>query len=123
MLINLNNKLKNIYTININSTPNNILITILENNKNIIYWASAGRCGLKGTKKSTPYAAQSVIKLIITKLYELKITSINIIIKGKGITREIPIKFLKNASFKILSIKDKSLIAFNGCRLPKPRKL
>jgi small subunit ribosomal protein S11 len=113
----------NVYKIYIKSTYNNIIITVSNTDKSTYFWASSGLAGFKGTRKSTPYAAQCATKMILSKLKDLNIHYINLILKGKGAARNIPIKILKNSGIKILSITDKSAIAFNGCRLPKKRKL
>lgn len=107
----------------INSTFNNIIITVTDLAGNTIFWASSGTAGFKGTRKKTPYAAQHITTLLGIKAKDLGITKVYIIIKGRGNTREIAIKTLKDCGLQILSVVDKTAIAFNGCRAPKKRRL
>lgn len=107
------------------TTSNNTLITVSDylNSKNSICWSSAGICGLKGTKKSTPFAAQMVAKNIGTKLMDYGIKEIYILLKGIGKGRQNSVKALQSFGFKILGIEEKITIPHNGCRPAKRRKL
>lgn len=107
----------------ITSTFNNIIITISEMDGNVLCWTSAGTAEFKGSKKKTPYAGQAVAKLISKKAITFGIKELLIIIKGRGNNRETLIKIFKTFGFKILSIEDKTPIAFNGCRLAKNRRV
>lgn len=111
--------------ITISTTSNNTLITVTDysNPENSICWSSAGICGLKGTKKSTPFASQMVAKNIGAKAMDFGIKEIYIILKGVGKGRQSCVKALQSFGFKILGIEEKISIPHNGCRPPKRRKL
>jgi small subunit ribosomal protein S11 len=109
--------------INIKSTFNNIIITVTDLLGNKIFGASSGTSGFKGARKNTPYAAQHTTNLVAAKLKDLSISNIKIIINGRGNGRETSIKTLKTAGLNLISILDKTAIAFNGCRPPKKRRL
>lgn len=108
---------------NIKTTFNNTIITICDILGNTICWASSGTVGFKGTRKKTPFAAQTVAKNAATKAMELGMQKIEVVIKGRGNGRETSIRALKSAGLTILSIEDKTAIAHNGCRPPKKRRL
>lgn len=119
-------KKEKIYTfgiVNIKSTLNNILITLTDIYGNVLCWSSAGSAGFKGSRKNTPFAAQSTARLLISKLISFNIKKINIIIKGKGLGREPVIRTFKYLGIDILSISEQTALAYNGCRLPKKRRL
>nr|YP_010139318.1 ribosomal protein S11 [Poterioochromonas malhamensis]QQK54984.1 ribosomal protein S11 [Poterioochromonas malhamensis] len=109
----------------ISTTSNNTLITVTDysNSQNSICWSSAGICGLKGTKKSTPFASQIVAKNIATKALDFGIKEIYIILKGVGKGRHSCVKALQSFGFKVLGIEEKISLPHNGCRPPKRRKL
>jgi small subunit ribosomal protein S11 len=116
-------KLVTIGIANIKTTFNNTIITLCDILGNTICWASSGTSGFKGSRKNTPFAAQSAAKNVATKAMELGMEKVEIIIKGRGNGRESSIRALKSAGLTILSIEDKTSVPHNGCRPPKKRRL
>ncbi len=106
----------------INSTYNNTIVTITDDNGNVLCWASAGQ-SFKGTRKSTPYAAQLTAKEAINKSKEFGLREVDIFVKGPGLGRESAIKAIGSEGIKIRMIKDITPIPHNGCRPPKKRKV
>ena len=116
-------KIVNIGIANIKTTFNNTIITICDILGNTLCWASSGTSGFKGSRKNTPFAAQTAAKNAATKALELGMEKVEIIIKGRGNGRESSIRALKLAGLSIVSIEDKTGVAHNGCRPPKKRRL
>lgn len=116
-------KLVTIGIANIKTTFNNTIITLCDILGNTICWASSGTSGFKGSRKNTPFAAQTAAKNVATKAMELGMEKVEIIIKGRGNGRESSIRALKSAGLTILSIEDKTSVPHNGCRPPKKRRL
>jgi small subunit ribosomal protein S11 len=116
---------KNVSTgiVHINSTFNNTLITITDVNGNAIAWASAGVRGFKGSRKSTPFAAQLAAEDAAKKAQEHGMRSIAVYVKGPGSGRESALRALQAAGFKISLIRDITPIPHNGCRPPKRRRV
>lgn len=107
----------------VNVSYNNTLISISDSKGQIISWSSAGLLGFKGTKKSTPYAANMVAKDCVEKTKKFNLTNIKIIVKGVGPGRESAIRGLAGTGLNILAIQDNTPIAHNGTRKPKPRRV
>ena len=107
----------------VQSTFNNTIISIADTNGNVISWASAGQKGFKGSRKSTPYAAQVAADDAAVKAADYGLKNIDVEVKGPGSGRETALRALQARGFKILSIKDTSPIAHNGCRPPKRRRV
>ena len=107
----------------VQSTFNNTIISIADTNGNIISWASAGQKGFKGSRKSTPYAAQVAADAAATKALEFGMKTLNVEIKGPGSGRETALRPLQARGFKILSIKDTTPMPHNGTRPPKKRRV
>lgn len=107
----------------VNVSYNNTLISIGDSKGQIIAWSSAGLLGFKGSKKSTPYAANMVAKDCFEKAKKYNLTNIKIVIKGIGPGRESAIRGLAGTGLNILSIMDATPIAHNGVRRPKPRRV
>ena len=105
------------------STFNNTIISIADESGNVISWSSAGSKGFKGSRKSTPYAAQVAADDAALKAAEYGLKNIDVEVKGPGSGRETALRALQARGFKILSIKDTSPIAHNGCRPPKKRRV
>ena len=107
----------------VNATFNNTIITITDKDGNVLSWSSAGSKGFKGSRKSTPYAAQVAADDAALKAAEYGLKNIDVEVKGPGSGRETALRALQARGFKILSIKDTSPIAHNGCRPPKKRRV
>ena len=101
------------------STFNNTIISIADTNGNVISWASAGQKGFKGSRKSTPYAAQVAADAAAAKALEYGMKTLAVEIKGPGSGRETALRALQARGFKILSIKDTTPMPHNGTRPPK----
>ena len=107
----------------INVSYNNTIIAIADTKGEIIAWSSAGTAGFKGTKKSTPYAANIVAKDCVEKAKKYNLMNLKIIVKGIGPGRESAIRGLASAGLNITSIMDATPIAHNGVKPPKPRRV
>ncbi|MBQ9544458.1 MAG: 30S ribosomal protein S11 [Clostridia bacterium] len=107
----------------IRSTYNNTIVTITDVNGNAISWASAGELGFKGSKKSTPFAAQSAAETAAKAAMEHGLKTVEVFVKGPGQGRESAIRALQTAGLDITLIKDVTPIPHNGCRPPKRRRV
>ena len=107
----------------VNSTFNNTMITISDDNGNTISWSSAGLMGFKGSRKSTPYAAQMAAEDAGTKALEHGVKTLRVEIQGPGSGRESALRALQSSGFTITSIKDVTSIPHNGFRPPKRRRV
>ena len=105
------------------STFNNTIISIADTGGNVVSWASAGQKGFKGSRKSTPYAAQVAADSAAAKALEYGMKTLNVEIKGPGSGRETALRALQARGFKILSIKDTTPMPHNGTRPPKKRRV
>ena len=105
--------------VHIQPTFNNTIITISDENGNAVSWASAGTIGYKGSKKSTPYAAQMASESAAKKAYDAGMRKVDIMVKGLGPGRETAIRALQVAGLEIMSITDVTPVPHNGCRPPK----
>lgn len=102
---------------------NNTLVTITDSKGEAIAWSSAGGIGFKGTKKSTPYAANLVSKDCVEKAKKYNLTNIKVVVKGIGPGREAAIRGLAGSGLNVTSIMDSTPIAHNGIRRKKPRRV
>lgn len=116
-------KLVTVGIANIKTTFNNTIITICDILGNTLCWASSGTSGFKGSRKNTPFAAQTATRNAALKAMDLGMEKIEVVIKGRGNGRETSIRALKSAGLSILSIEDKTSVPHNGCRPPKKRRL
>jgi len=107
----------------VNATFNNTIITITDPKGNTISWSSAGSEGFKGSRKSTPYAAQVAADDAGAKAYEQGLRTLTVQVKGPGSGRETALRSLQSRGFKILSIKDTTPMPHNGARPPKRRRV
>ena len=107
----------------VNSTFNNTIISIADEQGNVIAWSSAGTKGFKGSRKSTPYAAQVAADDAGGKAYEQGLRTLTVQGKGPGSGRETALRSLQSKGFKILSIKDTTPMPHNGARPPKRRRV
>lgn len=107
----------------IQSTFNNTIVSITDTKGNLISWASAGGMGFKGSRKSTPYAAQMTADKAAKSSMDHGLKSISVLVKGPGAGREAAIRALQSAGLEISMIKDVTPIPHNGCRPPKRRRV
>jgi len=107
----------------VNASFNNTMITITDAQGNSIAWASSGSSGFKGSRKSTPYAAQIAADAAARKAQEHGVKTLEVEVKGPGSGRESALRALQAAGFTITSIKDVTPIPHNGCRPPKRRRI
>ena len=107
----------------IQSTFNNTIVTITDLNGNALSWASAGGLGFRGSKKSTPFAAQSAAETAATHAKEYGLKTVEVYVKGPGSGREAAIRSLQAAGLEVTMIKDVTPIPHNGCRPPKRRRV
>lgn len=107
----------------IQSTFNNTIVTISDVAGNVISWASAGALGFKGSRKSTPFAAQTAAEAAAKSAMEYGLKSVEVFVKGVGSGREAAIRALQAAGLEINMIKDVTPIPHNGCRPPKRRRV
>ena len=107
----------------VNATFNNTIVTITDDSGNVIAWSSAGSKGFKGSRKSTPYAAQIAADAAATKAQEHGLKTLTVKLKGPGAGRETALRALQSRGFKILSIKDTTTMPHNGSRPPKKRRV
>ena len=107
----------------IQSTFNNTIVTITDVGGNVVAWSSAGVRGFKGSRKSTPFAAQLAAEDAAKKAMDHGMRSISVFVKGPGSGRESALRALQAAGFKISLIRDVTPIPHNGCRPPKRRRV
>jgi small subunit ribosomal protein S11 len=107
----------------VQSTFNNTIVSIADINGNVISWASAGQKGFKGSRKSTPYAAQVAADSAAVKALEVGMKILSVEVKGPGSGRETALRALQARGFKIISIKDTTPMPHNGSRPPKKRRV
>jgi len=107
----------------VKSTFNNTVVTITDANGNAVAWASAGSVGFKGTRKGTPFAAQSTAETAARRAMEAGMKRVDVYVKGPGAGRETAIRSLQAAGLEIASIRDVTPIPHDGCRPPKRRRV
>ncbi len=107
----------------VQSSFNNTIVSIADTQGNVISWSSAGQKGFKGSRKSTPYAAQIAADTAATKALEYGMKTLTVEVKGPGSGRETALRALQARGFKILSIKDTTPMPHNGTRPPKKRRV
>jgi len=107
----------------VSSSYNNTILTLTDPKGDVLSWASAGKIGFKGTKKGTPYAANRVAEVMAQVIQKMKLSRLDIKVKGIGGGRESAIRTLVAKGINIESIEDLTPVAHNGCRPRKPRKL
>lgn len=109
--------------VHIQSTFNNTIVTITDTNGNAVSWASAGEMGFRGSKKSTPFAAQTAAETAAKIATEYAMKTVEVYVKGPGAGREAAIRALQSAGLDVSLIKDVTPIPHNGCRPPKRRRV
>lgn len=107
----------------IRSTFNNTIVTLTDMQGNAISWSSAGQCGFKGSRKSTPFAAQIAAEEAAKKAMEHGLKTVEVYVKGPGAGREAAIRSLQAVGLEVNLIKDTTPIPHNGCRPPKRRRV
>ena len=107
----------------IQATFNNTIVTLTDPVGNVISWSSAGANGFKGSRKSTPYAAQVTSENAARQAMEHGFRQVDVFVKGPGSGREMAIRALQSAGFQVISITDTTPIPHNGCRPPKRRRV
>ena len=107
----------------IKATFNNTVISLTDNYGNVISWASAGRVGFKGSRKSTPFAAQMAAESAVKEAMDLGLRKVEVLVKGPGSGREAAVRSIQAAGLEITAIRDVTPIPHNGCRPPKRRRV
>ncbi len=107
----------------VHASFNNIIVSLTNNNGQIISWASAGKMGFKGSKKNTPYAAQMAAADCSKTAYELGLRKVKVFVKGPGAGRESAIRTIHSAGIEVMEIVDVTPLPHNGCRPPKRRRV
>ncbi|MBW8049450.1 MAG: 30S ribosomal protein S11 [Cytophagales bacterium] len=109
--------------VHIKATFNNIIISMTNTAGQVIAWSSAGRMGFRGSKKNTPYAAQTAATDCAKKAYEFGLRKAEVFVKGTGSGRDSAIRSIQNSGIMITMIKDVTPLPHNGCRPPKRRRV
>lgn len=107
----------------IQATFNNVIVTLTDTAGNVLCWSSSGSNNFRGSRKSTPYAAQVSAEIAGKKALEFGMREIEVFVSGPGMSRESAIRALQTVGLQVLSIKDVSGIPHNGCRPPKRRRV
>ena len=107
----------------IKSSFNNTIVTIADQQGNTIAWASSGNVGFKGSRKSTPFAAQLAAETVARRAMEHGVRKVDVMVKGPGSGRETAIRTIQNTGIEVVGIKDVTPIPHNGCRPPKRRRV
>lgn len=107
----------------IQASFNNTIVTVTDQNGDVLGWASAGALGFKGPKKATPYAAGQVVKRVVEKVQSYGVREVNVFIKGIGGGREGAIRGFNTNGIQVLAVKDTTPLPHNGCRPPKRRRV
>lgn len=107
----------------ISASFNNIIVTLANNDGQVISWSSAGKMGFRGSKKNTPYAAQTAAEDCSKVAYDLGLRKVKVYVKGPGAGRESAIRTIHSAGIEVLEINDITPLPHNGCRPPKRRRV
>ncbi|HUF84798.1 MAG TPA: 30S ribosomal protein S11 [Acidimicrobiia bacterium] len=107
----------------IKSSFNNTIITFSDQQGNVLAWASSGNVGFKGSRKSTPFAAQLAAETAARRAMEHGVRKVDVVVKGPGSGRETAIRSIQNVGIEVAGIKDVTPIPHNGCRPPKRRRV
>ncbi|MCB1284304.1 MAG: 30S ribosomal protein S11 [Microthrixaceae bacterium] len=108
--------------VHIKSSFNNTIVSITDQDGNVISWASAGNVGFKGSRKSTPFAAQLAAEQAARRAMEHGVRKVDVVVKGPGSGRETAIRSIQNVGIEVTGIKDVTPVPHNGCRPPKRRR-
>ncbi len=107
----------------VHASVNNTIISVTDQNGNVVAWSSAGNCGFRGPKKATPYAASMIVNKIAEQLAPLGMKELQVIVKGIGNGRDASVRSLNAKGFNIVSVKEVTPIPHNGCRARRPRRV
>jgi small subunit ribosomal protein S11 len=107
----------------VQSTFNNIIISLTNNSGQVISWSSAGKMGFRGSKKNTPYAAQLAAEQATKEAYDLGLRKVKVFVKGPGAGRESAIRTIHGTGVEVTEIVDTTPLPHNGCRPPKARRI
>ncbi|MDA2936098.1 30S ribosomal protein S11 [Patescibacteria group bacterium AH-259-L05] len=107
----------------IKATYNNTMVTLTDESGNVLAWSSAGRCGFRGPKKATPYAASIIVRDVVDKVKAYGLKEAQVFVKGIGMGREAAVRSLYSNGINVLSIKDITAVPHNGCRPRKVRRV
>jgi small subunit ribosomal protein S11 len=107
----------------IKSSFNNTIVTFTDQDGNVLSWASAGNVGFKGSRKSTPFAAQMAAEQAARRAMEHGVRRVDVLVKGPGSGRETAIRSIQNTGIEVTGIKDVTPVPHNGCRPPKRRRV
>ncbi len=109
--------------VHIKSSFNNTIVSITDLEGNVLSWASAGNAGFKGSRKSTPFAAQLAAEQAARKAMDHGVRKVDVVVKGPGSGRETAIRSIQNVGIEVTGIKDVTPVPHNGCRPPKRRRM
>ena len=109
--------------VHIKSSFNNTIVSITDQQGNVLSWASAGNAGFKGSRKSTPFAAQLAAEQAARRAMEHGVRKVDVVVKGPGSGRETAIRSIQNVGIEVTGIKDVTPAPHNGCRPPKRRRV
>jgi len=123
MIMLLNVVVESLGQAHIQSTFNNIIISLTNNTGQVISWSSAGKMGFRGSKKNTPYAAQMAAEQCSKEAFDLGLRKVKVFVKGPGAGRESAIRTIHGAGIEVLEIVDTTPLPHNGCRPPKARRI
>ncbi len=107
----------------IKASYNNTIVTVTDQNGNVLSWSTSGVCGFKGPKKATPYAASIIVKDVVEKIKKYGVQEVDIFLKGVGAGRESAVRAFHANGINVMSIKDVTPIPHGGCRPPRPRRV
>ncbi|MFP4469539.1 MAG: 30S ribosomal protein S11 [Bacteroidales bacterium] len=107
----------------ISASFNNIIVTLTNSTGQVISWSSSGKMGFRGSKKNTPYAAQTAAEDCAKKAYDLGLRKVKVYVKGPGSGRESAIRTIHSAGIEVMEINDVTPLPHNGCRPPKRRRV
>jgi small subunit ribosomal protein S11 len=109
--------------VHIRATFNNTIVTVTDPNGNVISWSSAGSCGFKGARKSTPFAAQTAAEAAVRQSIDQGMRRVEVLVSGPGLGRESALRALQATGVGISVIRDTTPVPHNGCRPPKKRRV
>jgi small subunit ribosomal protein S11 len=116
-------RLVSVGVVHVNATFNNTIVTITDAQGDVLSWSSAGVCGFKGSRKSTPFAGQVAAEKAIEKAREYGLKTVSVKVKGPGAGRESAVRALSSTDLTVTAIKDITPVPHNGCRPPKRRRV